>query len=185
MSHSQLTHSHTFTLCLLDSLSFLSLLFPSFFFSGDQSRGRLGVAGDACVCKCTHVCDTVLRRRRGYYPVQTQLRGLPSQLQGEERDANAFVTCHRMNRVSNSGVICCTHHTRLPRPATVTHIFLVFHRSSRLRVYGDADAVWASYIQTTWPGSWQFSLRGSPGYKRIDRFYVDCFLFSYIWPSFL
>lgn len=87
------------------------------------------MASSACVCQW------------GYYPADTQLKGLPSQLQAEKGDANAFVTCHIVEGVSNVRVIRCTHHTHLPRSATVTHIFLVFHQQSRLRVCGDAEAV--------------------------------------------
>lgn len=137
MSHSQLAHSHTHTLtpCLLDSLAFFLSSFTLFFLRRPQSR--LPQGGWQCVC----VCDMVSGIQWGYHSAKTQLKGLPSQLQGEERDATAFVTCHILIGVSNARVIRCMHHSHLPRPATVTHIFPVFHQPSRLRVCGDAETV--------------------------------------------
>ena len=145
MSHSRLAHSHTHTLtpCPLGSFFFFTSSFLlCVFFS--QETGVVVASGWLAVCVCVYifyVCDpsdgaTILSRHSS--------EELPSQLQGEQRDAIAFVTCHIVKGVSNARVIRRTRHSHLPRPATVTQIFLVSHPPSCLRVPRDAVAVWAS-----------------------------------------
>lgn len=140
MSHSRLAHRHTHTLtpCLLGSFFF----FTSSFLPCVSTESWLPQVDWQCMCvRIFYVYDpsdgaTTLSRHSS--------KELPSQLQGEERDANAFVTCHIMKGVSTARVIRCTRHSHLPCPATVTQIFLVSHRLSCLRVPCDAVAVWAS-----------------------------------------
>lgn len=145
VSQSARSQSHTY----IDSLSswfflFFHLLFSSMCFFFSQETGVVVASGWLAVRVCVYifyVCDpsdgaTILSRHSS--------EELPSQLQGEQRDAIAFVTCHIVKGVSNARVIRRTRHSHLPRPATVTQIFLVSHPPSCLRVPRDAVAVWAS-----------------------------------------
>lgn len=135
-AHSQ-PHIHAYTPHLPYLLSLLPCSRWLSVFSGDHNRSRLRVAGCACVLHgVTHAAEK-------------ELQGLPLQLQ--RRQKNAFVTYIKRNFQSKSHLPHSSHTS--PRSTTVTHIFLVFHLSSHIRVCSDARAQRASWIQTTWTGS--------------------------------
>lgn len=115
-AHSQ-PHIHAYT----PHLPYLLSLCLSVF-SGDHNRSRLRVAGCACVLHgVTHAAEK-------------ELQGLPLQLQRKQKK-NVFVTCSKRVFQSESHLPHSSHTS--PSSTTMTHIFLVFHLSSHVRVCSD------------------------------------------------